>query len=150
MNGQASGLGALEPVALLVGRLLMSIIFIIGGWGKLMAGAATTAYFAKVGLPLPEVGYYVAVIVELIGGLMLLFGVLTRWVGLVLAIWCVATALTAHTVWSDPAAGRNQQIHFFKNMAMCGGFLFVAVFGGGAFAVDALMGRRRAMAVGRA
>jgi uncharacterized membrane protein YphA (DoxX/SURF4 family) len=66
--------------------------------------------------------------VALEGGFAILFGLFTRPVGLLLAIWCVATALIAHTNFAD----RNQEIHFLKNMAMVGGFLYVAAFGGGA------------------
>jgi hypothetical protein len=62
----------------------------------------------------------------------------TRPIGLVLAIWCVATALIGHTNFAD----RNQEIHFLKNMAMMGGFLCVAAFGGGAWSLDARWLRR--------
>jgi putative oxidoreductase len=61
-----------------------------------------------------------------------------RPVGLVLAIWCVATALIAHKNF----ANRNQEIHFLKNMAMMAGFLYVAAFGGGAWSFDARWLRR--------
>ena len=56
-----------------------------------------------------------------------------RPVGLVLAVWCVATTLIAHTKLAD----RNQEIHFLKNMAMMGGFLYVAAFGARAWSLDA-------------
>jgi len=79
-----------------------------------------------------------AVAVELGGGLALLLGLFTRPVGLVLAIWCVATALIGHTNFAD----RNQEIHFLKNMAMTGGFLYVAAFSGGAWSLDARWLRR--------
>jgi putative oxidoreductase len=58
---------------------------------------------------------------------------------LVCAIWCVAPALIAHTNLAD----RMQEINFFKNMGMTGGFLYIAAFGAGAWSLDALMGRRR-------
>jgi hypothetical protein len=51
---------------------------------------------------------------------------------------CVATALIGHTNFAD----RNQEIHFLKNMAMTGGFLYVAAFGGGAWSLDARWLRR--------
>jgi putative oxidoreductase len=69
-------------------------------------------------LPMVKYCWILAVVVELGGGLALLVGLLTRPIGLVLAIWCVATALIAHTNFAD----RNQEIHFLKNMAMMGGF----------------------------
>ena len=53
-----------------------------------------------------------------------------------------ATALAAHTNFAD----RNMEIHFFKNIAMAGGFAYVAAFGGGAYSFDALIGRRRGQA----
>jgi hypothetical protein len=75
---------------------------------------------------------------QLGGGLAILVGLFTRPVGLVLAIWCVATALMAHTHFAD----RNQEIHFLKNMAMMGGFLYVAAFGARAWSLDARWSHR--------
>jgi putative oxidoreductase len=132
---------ATENGTLLLGRLLLSAIFIIHGWGKLIGAAGTQAYFAKIGLPLPEVAWVIAVVVEFGGGLAILFGLFTRFTGVVMAIWCVATALTAHTNLADSA----QEINFFKNMAMTGGFLYVAVLGAGAWSLDAWWFGRRAV-----
>jgi putative oxidoreductase len=122
-----------ENTATLLGRVAMSLLFIYGGWGKLLAPAATQAMLAGHHLPMVKYGWMLAVVVELGGGLALLLGLFTRPVGLVLAIWCVATALIGHTNFAD----RNQEIHFLKNMAMMGGFLYVAAFGGGAWSLDA-------------
>ena len=92
-----------ENAAALIGRILMCLLFVMGGWGKLMGAAATQAMFAKQGLPMVEVAWVIAVVVELGGGLALLFGLFTRPVGLMLAVWCVATALVAHTNLADRA-----------------------------------------------
>jgi putative oxidoreductase len=124
--------------AALLGRVLMSAIFIWAGYGKLMGGAGTTAYFAKLGLPAPELAYAVAVAVELGGGILLLFGLFTRPVGAVLGIWCIATAIAGHSDFGD----RNMQIHFMKNLAMAGGFAYVALLGAGAWSLDAMWGRK--------
>jgi len=51
-------------------------------------------------------------------------------------------SLAVHTNFAD----RNMEIHFFKNIAMAGGFAYVAAFGGGAYSFDALIGRRRGQA----
>jgi putative oxidoreductase len=131
-----------ENLATLVGRILMSLLFILGGWGKLMGAAATQAMFAKQGLPMVEAAWLLAVVVELGGGLTLLFGLFTRPVGLVLAVWCVATALIAHTNFAD----RAQEINFLKNMATAGGFLYVAMFGGRGWSLDAWLSRSRGAA----
>src|SRR5580704_16220360 len=88
--------------ALLLGRILMAAIFIVAGITKIMAPAAAQAMMAKYGLPVPMLAYGVTVVVELGGGLLLLAGFLTRPVAVVLGVWCIATALVAHTAWGDP------------------------------------------------
>ena len=124
----------------LLGRILIAWIFIAGGIAKLSAPAATIAAFGtRVGLPLPVVAYVIAVIVEVGLGILLLIGFQTALTGIVLAIWCVATALVAHTGWVNP----DMKMHFMKNIAMAGGLLFVAVHGAGTLSVDAMLGRRK-------
>jgi len=132
-----------ENAAALIGRILMCLLFVVGGWGKLMGAAATQAMFVKQGLPMVEAAWVLAVVVELGGGLAILFGFFARPVGLVLAIWCVATALIAHTNFAEPI----QKIQFLKNMGLTGGFLYIAAFGAGAWSFDAWRsGRRGAVA----
>jgi putative oxidoreductase len=125
-------------IAPAVGRVLLSLIFIVSGFGKLTAGAATIGYIASKGLPLPEVGYALAVIVELGGGLLLLTGLLTRWVALALALFCLVTAFAFHGF-----GDMDNQIHAMKNIAMAGGFLFVFAHGAGEWSLDALRLRQR-------
>lgn len=128
-----------HAAALLAGRILASAIFIMGGYAKLMAAAGTKAYFAKAGVPLPEIAYWVSVAVELGGGVLLLLGLQTRLAALALAVFCIATAFIAHFDFGD----RAQTINFSKNMAMAGGYLAFVAAGGGRFSLDALIGRRR-------
>jgi putative oxidoreductase len=128
-----------ENAATLLGRILMSLLFILGGWGKLLGPAATQAMFVKQGLPMVEAAWVLAVIVELGGGLAILFGLVIRPVAVVCAIWCIVTALIAHTNFAD----RIQEINFFKNMGMAGGFLYIAMFGAGAWSLDAWRSSRR-------
>jgi putative oxidoreductase len=135
-------LGA-ENATTLVGRVLMSLLFVHAGWGKMLGAAATQATFAKQGLPMVEAAWVLAVVVELGGGLAILFGLFTRPVAFICAVWCVVTALIAHTNLAD----RMQEINFYKNMGLTGGFLYIAAFGAGAWSLDAwLMGRRSAVA----
>jgi putative oxidoreductase len=124
---------------MLFGRVLLSLLFLIGGTTKLLGPAATQAMFVKQGLPMVEAAWVLAVVVEVGGGLATLLGLFARPVGLVLAIWCVATALIAHT----NIAERAQEIQFFKNMGLTGGFLYVAAFGAGEWSLDAWRARRR-------
>jgi putative oxidoreductase len=74
-----------ENTAALLGRIAMSLLFIHGGWGKLLAPAATQAMLASHHLPMVKYGCILAVVVELGGGLEILFGLFTRPVELVLA-----------------------------------------------------------------
>jgi putative oxidoreductase len=126
--------------ATLIGRILLCLLFVLGGWGKLMGPAAVQAMFASNNLPMVQVAWVLAVVVELGGGLAILLGWFTRPVALVLAVWCVLTALIAHTNFAD----RGQEVNFFKNMGLCGGFLYVAAFGAGGWSLDAVRLRGRA------
>jgi len=133
--------GTIRCAIALVGRVLMSAIFIWGGYGKLMAAGGTIGFFASLGLPMPGLAYVVAVVVELGGGILILLGLFTRPTGLVLALWCIATALVAHANFGDS----DMQNHFLKNLAMAGGFAYVAAWGAGSFSLDAgLFGGRPA------
>jgi putative oxidoreductase len=122
-----------------LGRLLMSVIFILSGYAKLNAPEATQAYLQHLDLPLPQLAYYLTVAVEFGGGLLMLIGLQTRLVALVLAAWCIATGLLVHFHPGDQA----QMTHYFKNLAMCGGFLQLFAVGGGAWSLDAVVGRRK-------
>ncbi|TCM56236.1 putative oxidoreductase [Rhizobium sp. PP-F2F-G48] len=117
----------------LVGRILLSIIFILAGFGKISNLEGTAGYFAGSGLPVPMVTAVVVSLVELIGGIFILVGFLTRPTAYVLAAFCIATAFIAHFNFAD----MNQMINFQKNFAMAGGFLVLAAFGPGALSVDA-------------
>jgi len=117
---------------ILLGRILMAFIFIYGGINKAMAPSATMAYFAHLNLPMPGAAYALTLLVEIGAGLTFLLGWKARFSALVLAIWCVATAMVAHYHPDD----RNQMIHFMKNLCMAGGFLQVLAYGAGRFSVD--------------
>ncbi|MDR7135039.1 putative oxidoreductase [Lysobacter niastensis] len=120
----------------LLGRLLMAAIFLISGIGKVTAPAATMGYIASAGLPLPEIAFLIAILVEIVGGIALVIGYRTRFVAAVLGLFCLATAFTFHAQFSD----QNQFIHFFKNVTMAGGFLQIVAFGAGRYSLDARRG----------
>ncbi|SDZ53489.1 DoxX family protein [Pseudomonas sp. NFIX28] len=117
----------------LIGRVLLSAIFILSGFSKIAAPAAMVGYIESVGLPFPQLALGIAIAVELGGGLLLIAGYRTRLVALGLAVFSVATALAFHNNLGD----QNQFIHFFKNIAMAGGLLQVVAFGAGRFSLDA-------------
>jgi putative oxidoreductase len=127
--------------AMLVGRILLSLVFLTAGYRKLMGVAASAGYFAKLGFPMPEVMVWVAIAIELGGAILLIVGWKTRWVALLLGLFSVIAAFAAHRFWEvDAAQYANQMNHFLKNMAIVGGFIILATTGPGALSVD---GRRR-------
>jgi putative oxidoreductase len=132
----------MDSVIVLIGRVLLSIIFVISGFGKLTDISGTAAYFAMYHLPAAGVVAVIAGLIELLGGLAILIGFQTRIAAWVLAIFSVATALIAHTNWAD----MMELINFQKNLAMAGGFLLLAVYGPGALSVDARRGAEHARA----
>ena len=91
------------------------------------------AYIAAAGLPLPVVGYAIALVAEVGGGLLLLLGYQTRYAALGLAVFTVAAAIGFHHNFAD----QNQMIHFLKNLAITGGLLQIFAFGPGSFSLDA-------------
>ncbi|HTN67569.1 MAG TPA: DoxX family protein [Burkholderiaceae bacterium] len=113
-------------------RLLMAQIFIISGFGKLTGYAATQGYFASIGLPLPGLLTPLVILIELGGGLALLFGFQARWVAAILALFSIGSALIAHTNFAD----QMQMINFMKNLSMAGGLLMVVKYGAGAPSID--------------
>jgi putative oxidoreductase len=125
----------------LLGRVLIAAIYILSGFSKLTAPAATAGYIASAGLPLPYAGVAIAVLVELVGGILLILGYQTRIVALAMALFTVAAAVFFHSNFAD----QNMFIHFFKNIAMTGGLLQVVAFGAGSLSLDASLARKKGL-----
>ncbi|WP_027169903.1 DoxX family protein [Mesorhizobium sp. WSM3224] len=121
---------------ILLGRVLLAVIFLLSGFGKLTAISGTAGYFGALGLPLPTVTAVVVGLIELLGGLAILLGFQTRIAAWVLAVFTIATGLVAHTGWAD----QMQMIQFLKNLAITGGFILLASSGAGAYSIDAKRG----------
>jgi putative oxidoreductase len=121
----------------LLGRIGLSLLFVISGWGKIAAYAGTQQYMQAAGIPGALLPLVIAL--ELGGGLAVLFGLFTRCVAIALAIFSVVSAAIFHAHFDDPA----QTVNFWKNVSMAGGFLVLAAHGAGAFSVDAMLARRR-------
>ena len=121
-----------SAAAAIAGRLLLAALFLHEAFSKLAAYSAALAYMQAFGVPgqlLP-----LAIAIELGGGLLILCGYHTRAAALLLAGFCVATAVLFHTKFGD----RNQLLHFEKDFAIAGGLLVLFAHGGGAWALDAL------------
>ena len=124
-----------------VGRVLLSVIFIVAGYNKLVAIAGTTGYFTRLGVPMPQVMAWVVAIFEIAAGLMILVGFKTRWVALALCAFTGIALFLGHKFWAvDAAQYTNQLNHALKNLAVMGGFLLLYANGPGPHSVDARTG----------
>jgi len=121
----------------LIGRVLIALLFVPAGFGKIAGFAGVVGYIGAVGLPLPQLGAVIAIAVELGLGLLLLVGYKTRIVSIILAVFTVATAVFFHNYWAMPAdKAYINQLMFFKNIAIAGGLLAIAALGAGRFSLD--------------
>ncbi|HEY5210729.1 MAG TPA: DoxX family protein [Stellaceae bacterium] len=128
----------IDGLLLLIGRVLIAALFLPSGIHKLGAFDRTVAAIAAHGLPLPAVGYVVALLAEIPLALALLVGLWTRPVAAALALYTLAAAIFFHNHLADPA----QAVNFFKNLAVAGGLFFIVAHGAGAWSVDRLIKRR--------
>jgi len=134
---------AVEKFLPLVGRILIALIFIRGGINKLCAIDGTIAQMSSHGIPLSNILVWGAIVLELGGGLMLIAGLLARWVALALFFYTLVLALIFHAYWVMPEAQqREQAASFFGHLSMMGGMLFVVAFGAGGFSLDGMIGRK--------
>ncbi|MEO8676490.1 MAG: DoxX family protein [Casimicrobiaceae bacterium] len=122
----------------LVGRVLLALMFIFSGFGKIGGFEGTAASLASKGLPLPEIGTALAIAVELGGGLLVAIGWKARWAALAMAIFTVVASIFFHNFWAmaDAAAAGTNEIMFMKNVSVIGGLLLVYAFGPGRFSMD--------------
>ncbi len=126
-----------QNTAALVGRILLALIFITSGWGKVTGFEGTVGYIASQHLPLPQVAAIIAIACELGAGLLLAIGYKARWAGLVLAVFTLAAGILFHDFWNADAASKMMQsINFWKNVSITGGMLMVFAFGPGRYSLD--------------
>lgn len=115
-----------------LGRVLLSLIFIISGIVKVLDPAGTMAYIESAHLPLPQLAYMVALFVELGLGLALMVGFKAQIAAAGVALFTFVTALMFHNNMADPV----QVIMFLKNTTIIGGLLVVIAFGPGGYSLD--------------
>ena len=125
----------------LAARLLIALLFVPAGFAKLAGFSGTVGYISSVGLPLPELGAALAILVEIGVGIALIIGYQTRVAALVLAAFTLFASVFFHAYWAAPAdQAFVAELLFFKNLAVVGGLLGLVANGAGAWSVDA---RRR-------
>ena len=125
----------MKDVALLVGRVLLALMFVMAGWSKIGGYAGTQGYMEAMGVPgfmLPLV-----ILLELGGGLAVVLGLFTRSIAVLLAGFTLMAAFIFHYQPAD----QMQMLMFMKNVSVAGGFLALAAAGAGAFSLDARLGK---------
>ena len=128
--------------AILVARLLLAVLFLVFGWGKLTDYGGTAAYMTQAGAPAPSLAAIVAIVVEVFVALAIVLGAWTRPLALLLALYTLGTGLIGHPFWTMEGAARYANaINSYKNVGIIGGFLLLYVTGPGRYSVDARLGR---------
>jgi putative oxidoreductase len=127
----------LVNAAALVGRILLAIIFIKSGWGKIGGFEQTAGYMASKGLPMAQLLLVASIVIELAAGILLVIGYKARWAALAIFLWLIPVTFVFHAFWAVPAEQvQNQMNHFLKNVAIMGGMLMVFALGPGGYSVD--------------
>ncbi len=132
-----------SDLVLLLGRILIGITFIYGGFSKMTNPAPFAKYLASNGVPMAEILAPIGGAVEFFGALAVLLGFQTRVAALIMFIFVVAATWIAHRWWVFPAAQQQAQyIAFMKNLTMMASFLFLMRTGPGAFSLDRWFGAK--------
>jgi len=125
---------ALKGLISLIGRILLVLIFVNSGIGKIGNFEGTTQYMAQYGMPMTPFFLVGAIFLELVGSFCVIFGWFARLGALLLVIFLIPTTLIFHTNFAEPM----QMIMFMKNVSMLGGCLFILGAGAGKFSFDHL------------
>jgi putative oxidoreductase len=121
----------------LVGRILLALLFLMSGIGKIGGFAGTAGYMASKGLPMVEVLLAITIVIELGAALMLILGYKARLGAAALLLWMIPVTFLFHNYWAMPADQQMiQQIMFMKNLGLMGGMLYIMAFGSGPMSLD--------------
>jgi len=106
-----------------IGRIFISSIFLLSGYNKIFNYGDTVLWMEGFGIP----GFLLwpVIVLEIILPILIIIGYQTRISAILLAAFCIATAVIFHLDFAD----QMQTVAFLKNFALAGGFLFIAVHG---------------------
>lgn len=127
-------------VALLAIRVIAGIIFIAHGWQKYGMGVSNVAgFFAQTGIPLAGIAAPLVTGLELVGGALLVIGLLTRPLAMMFAIDMASATLFVHAKNGFAGPGGME-----FTLMLCTVAVALAIAGGGAYSVDAILDKRKA------
>lgn len=123
---------------ILIARIALAVLFLWSGVMKVLGYAGFVGYLQSKGVPFVQIAAPIATAVEVLGGLFLILGFKIRPLGLVMAVYTIATAVLGHDFWNitDPTLQHDMLIHFWKNVGIAGGFLLLCVTGAGRISID--------------
>ena len=129
-----------RPVVLLLARVAIGVIFLVHGYQKFatMGIAGTTKFFESVGIPLAGVAAPAVATLEVVGGLALILGAALPIAGTLLALNMVGAIVFVHGANGLAGEGGYEFV-----LALAAASLAVGFTGGGAFALDNVLLRRR-------
>jgi putative oxidoreductase len=120
----------MSPYLHLTGRILLALIFILSGIGKIPDPASTAGYMESMGVP--GILIWPTILLEILGGIAIVLGFQTRIAAFALAVFTIAAAVIFHSNFAD----QMQMIMFLKNISIAGGLLLLAASGALSFGVD--------------
>jgi len=127
----------------LIGRLLLALIFVLSGFGKIVGFAGTAQMMAAQGVPAVQALLILSILIELGGGLCLMVGFQTRWAALIIFLFMIPVTWIFHVQGYALAMHQRQmmmalmqKINILKNISIEGGLVILASFGPGRFSVD--------------
>jgi len=123
--------------AALAGRIMLALLFVVAGLGKIPGFADTTVMMTGAGLPFVNVLLVLTILIELGGGAAIMLGWKTRPIALVVFLFTALATVVFHAFWSAPPdKALLQQLMFMKNVSVMGGLLVLYAFGPGEYALD--------------
>lgn len=120
----------MNGVLQLVGRVMLALIFILAGIGKISDPAGTAGYMQAMGVP--TLLLWPTIALEVLGGLAIAVGFQTKYAAFALAGFSVLAAIIFHSNFAE----QMQSVLFLKNIAMAGGLILLAVGGKTAYSMD--------------
>ena len=103
-----------------LGRILLSSLFLIEGARKFFFQEETIMYMEDYGVP--EILFFPSVILEVLFPILLIIGYKTRFSASIMALFTLTVALIFHTNFEN----QMELIIFLKDIAIAGGFLIIA------------------------
>lgn len=122
-----------KEVNILVSRVLLAILFVVAGYGKIKGYDATAGYMES--MHVPSLLLPLVILLELGGGIAIILGFLTRFTAVSIGVFSILAALIFHTDLSN----ETNQIMLMKDFGLAGGFFLLASIGAGKISVDQLI-----------